>query len=174
VALNPRSQQATPDQIPVLLSCIYDSAKLRRSSARKEGVRLFAFMAIVFERHFVPYLHRVVQNIIKRFKDPETSVLEACAETLGSIASLCGALIGGGGADTALYVDQTFVTPLLAIIDQKEKNLVQGASMALAKVGACERPTSDTLRLMHCIHINNALASHLLYFCIHLRGSLRH
>ena len=96
---------------------------------------MFAFMAVVFERHFVPHMHKVVQCIIKRFKDPEASVQEACAETLGSIAAVTGPLVGGDNeAAIASYVEQAFVAPLMAVIEQKEKNLVHGASMALAKV----------------------------------------
>ena len=59
----------------------------------QEAVRLFGYVAAVHSERFLPHVSKVVGNILRRFKDPESSVLEACAETLGVIAQQTASLV---------------------------------------------------------------------------------
>lgn len=77
-------------------------------------MRLFGAVAAVFRERFLPYVPRVVQNVIRRFNDPEGSVLEACAEALGAVAAHAAAAlkVGGGfslgGAKSSLSDARSF------------------------------------------------------------------
>ncbi|KAM1724375.1 hypothetical protein PS2_022215 [Malus domestica] len=63
----------TPDGFAPFLSCILDMDSEQKSAVRKECIRLIGIL--------------MVASIVKRLRDPDSVVRDACVETVGVLAS---------------------------------------------------------------------------------------
>lgn len=94
----------------------------------------------------------MVANIVKRLKDPDSNIRDACVESMGVLASQ----IGGAGPGAATTV---FVKPLLEALGEQNKTLQIGAAMCLARVVECVKdPHPPTLQRL-CPRMVKMLAS---------------
>ena len=76
-----------PEHIPVVLQCLCDeSAAAPKPTARREVLRLFETVADAQKEHALPHLPRLVAATVRRMKDPDSIVGDACVETLGALA----------------------------------------------------------------------------------------
>jgi hypothetical protein len=77
-----------PDSVSVCLSCLYDSEMQQKSVVKKECVRLFGSLAS--SRHadlLVPHLVKIIASVMRRLRDPDTSVRDACVDSISVLSS---------------------------------------------------------------------------------------
>eukprot|EP00854_Cymbomonas_tetramitiformis_P002391 gene2392-3122_t len=109
------------EHLPTLLTCVIE--------ATKESIRLFGVVAYELQTELMPHIPKVVATVIKRFKDSESSVQEACAEALGCIADMA-----VPQNSTTAAINQLLVMPLMNVLAEKNKLLQGTAALCLSKV----------------------------------------
>ncbi|MCO5594392.1 hypothetical protein L7F22_048422 [Adiantum nelumboides] len=77
----------SPEGLSICLSCLYDTDTQQKSTVKKECVRLFATLAARHGPLLIPHLPKIVSSIVRRLKDPDTGVRDACVDAMGSLAS---------------------------------------------------------------------------------------
>ncbi|KAI5079644.1 hypothetical protein GOP47_0005710 [Adiantum capillus-veneris] len=134
----------SPDCVPVCLSCLYDSEMQQKSVVKKECVRLFGSLASRHGDLIIPHLSKVIGSILRRLRDPDSSVWDACVDAMGILSSHTIPLSSssptqGNGAksssmsSSALTLD-AFSKPLLDALSEQNKSVQTGAAMCLARV----------------------------------------
>ncbi|KAG0582542.1 hypothetical protein KC19_3G067800 [Ceratodon purpureus] len=146
------AQNLTPEGIALFLACLYDTDAQQKSVVRRECIRLSGTLASLHGDLLACHLPKMVGNIMRRLKDPDSNIRDACVETIGILASQ----IGGADACSAINV---FLKPLLEALAEQHRNLQTGASMCLARVIECIKdPHPPTLQRL-CPRIVKMLAS---------------
>lgn len=134
------AQNLSPEGISLFLTCLYDTDPQLKSVVRRESIRLIGTLATLHGDALACHLPKMVGNIVKRLKDPDSNIRDACVETMGILASQ----IGGADAGSAAAV---FVKPLLEALAEQHKTLQTGAAMTLARVIECIKdPHPPTLQ----------------------------
>lgn len=128
-----------PEHLPVVVQCLCDeSAAAPKPAARREVLRMFETVADAQREHALPHLPRLVAATIRRMKDPDPIVGDACVETLGALAeaaarlppSINRAVLSGPDA-----VGPHFVRPVIdAMHETNSRNAQDVACRALARV----------------------------------------
>ncbi|EOY31702.1 ARM repeat superfamily protein, putative isoform 1 [Theobroma cacao] len=119
----------TPDKISPFLSCILDTDSEHKSAVRKESIKLMATLARFHQGLIGPYLSKMVASIVKRLKDPDSVVRDACQETFGVLASkLSNQELDNNGVFVAL------VKPLFEALGEQNKQVQSGAALCLVRV----------------------------------------
>lgn len=77
----------SPEGLSMCLSCLYDTDTQQKSVVKKECVKMFATLAALHGPSLVPHLHKIVASIVRRLKDPDTGVRDACVDAMGSLSS---------------------------------------------------------------------------------------
>ncbi|KAG9456718.1 hypothetical protein H6P81_001226 [Aristolochia fimbriata] len=85
--LETMAQTLNPDSFSPFLSCIYDTDASHKSPVRKQCVRLFSTMAVAHENALSPFVPKMLQNILRRLRDPDSAVRSACVDTITTLAS---------------------------------------------------------------------------------------
>ncbi|KAA8522666.1 hypothetical protein F0562_009172 [Nyssa sinensis] len=111
------------------LSCILDTDLEQKTAVRKECIRLMGILATFHEGIVVPHLGKMVASIVKRLKDPDSVVREACVETMGVLASKL-----SDGEDESQGVFVVFVKPLFEALGEQNKQVQSGSAWCLARV----------------------------------------
>ncbi|KAL6521297.1 TORTIFOLIA1-like protein 2 [Orobanche gracilis] len=115
----------TPDQIAPFLSCILDTDSEKKSAVRKECVRLMGTLATFHGGLVGPHLVKMVASIVKRLKDSDSVVRDACVETVGVLASR----LSSSRSDTdGLFV--VLVRPLFDALGEQNKHVHHRYSIA--------------------------------------------
>ncbi|KAK4775049.1 hypothetical protein SAY86_009984 [Trapa natans] len=122
------AERLSPEGIAAFLSCILDTDSERKSAVRKECIRLMGALARLHEGLIVPYIGKIVSSIVKRLKDPDSVVRDACVETMGILALKLGCHIGHGDGVVML------VRPLFEALGEQNKQVQSGAGLCLARV----------------------------------------
>lgn len=134
------AQTLSPEGIALFLACLYDTDAQQKSVVRRESIRLVGTVATIHGDALACHLPKMVANIVKRLKDPDSTIRDACVETIGIVASQ----IGGADAGSATTV---FVKPLLEALAEQHRVLQTGAAMCLARVIECIKdPHPPTLQ----------------------------
>lgn len=76
----------SPEGLSMCLSCLYDTDSQQKLVVKKECVKIFATLAALHGPYLVPHLHKIVASIVRRLKDPDAGVRDACIDAMGSIA----------------------------------------------------------------------------------------
>ncbi|KAL0727653.1 hypothetical protein Bca4012_023746 [Brassica carinata] len=122
-------EHLAPDKISCFLSCILDTDSEQKSAVRKECIRLMATLARFHQGLVAPYLAKMVSSVVKRLKDQDSVVRDACIDTMGVLAS-----------KMSCYEDQSYgvfvslVKPLFEAIGDQNKYVQSGAALCLARV----------------------------------------
>lgn len=122
-------ENLTPDKVSTFLSCILDTDSEQKSAVRKECIRLMGTLARIHKGLVGPHLAKMVTSIVKRLKDPDSVVRDACVETMGMLAS-----------KLSSYEDQNdgvfvvLVKPLFEALGEQSKQMQSGSALCLAKV----------------------------------------
>ncbi|XP_060670398.1 TORTIFOLIA1-like protein 2 isoform X2 [Ziziphus jujuba] len=119
----------SPDGIAPFLSCILDTDSEQKSAVRKECIRLMGSLVRYHEGLMGPHLGKMIASIVKRLKDPDSVVRDACVETVGALASR---LSNGGGEDDGVFVG--LVRPLFEALGEQNKQVQSGSALCLARV----------------------------------------
>ncbi|XWS73367.1 hypothetical protein CRYUN_Cryun02cG0122000 [Craigia yunnanensis] len=135
----------TPDKISSFLSCILDTDSEQKSAVRKESIRLMATLARFHQGLIGPYLSKIVVSIVKRLKDPDSVVRDACQETMGVLASK---LSNQEDENNGVFV--VLVKPLFEALGEQNKQVQSGAALCLARVidNTHDPPTSILQRML--------------------------
>ncbi|XP_010413110.1 PREDICTED: microtubule-associated protein TORTIFOLIA1-like [Camelina sativa] len=138
-------EHLAPDKISCFLSCILDTDSEQKSAVRKECIRLMATLARFHEALVGPYLAKMVSSIVKRLKDPDSVVRDACIETMGVLASKMSCY-----EDHNYGVFVSLVKPLFEAIGDQNKCVQSGAALCLARVidSSPEAPVAIIQRML--------------------------
>ncbi|WVZ65849.1 hypothetical protein U9M48_015148 [Paspalum notatum var. saurae] len=117
-----------PDMIGPFLSCVIDTDAEQKSAVRKECIKAIGTLARLHGNLLAPHMAKMVSSIVKRLKDTDSVVRDACVDTCGTLA-MCARTYGdGGGALLAL------VRPLFESLGEQNRYVQAGAAVCLAKV----------------------------------------
>ncbi|KAK0572113.1 hypothetical protein LWI29_026351 [Acer saccharum] len=119
----------TPDKIAPFISCILDTDSEQKSAVRKESIRLMGTLARFHQALIAPHLSKMVASIVKRLKDSDSVVRDACVETMGILASK---LSNHGDEAHAVFV--ALVRPLFEALGEQNKQAQSGTALCLARV----------------------------------------
>uniref|UniRef100_A0A6N2KLJ5 TOG domain-containing protein n=1 Tax=Salix viminalis TaxID=40686 RepID=A0A6N2KLJ5_SALVM len=94
------TQTISPEALPMLLNSHYDSLSETSSSkpsVKKESLHLLS-LACQFHRDLtLPHLAKIISCVVKRLKDSDSSVRDACRDAIGVLSGLYLKGNGGGG-----------------------------------------------------------------------------
>ncbi|XP_038878681.1 TORTIFOLIA1-like protein 3 [Benincasa hispida] len=110
------------NSLPIFLSCIYSTDASDKSLVRKQCVRLFAVLSEIHGNSLSPYLSKILSNITRRFRDPDSSVRSACVNSVAALAST-----------VTKPPFSTFLKPLTdSLFTEQDSNSQIGAALCLA------------------------------------------
>lgn len=142
------------DGVSMLLNCLYDAVNDPKPAVKKEGIRLLSALCAAHTDPASTHLTKIIAHIVKRLKDSDSHVRDACRDAIGSLAGLY--LKGGNAGDGFVSL---FVKPLFEVMSENNKTAQCGASMCLAKMVECASdpplPTFQKLCPRVCKYLNN-------------------
>ncbi|KAL3639948.1 hypothetical protein CASFOL_014916 [Castilleja foliolosa] len=121
------------DGISMLLNCLYDAVNDPKIAVKKEGVRLLAALCAAHTDAASTHLTKIIAHTVRRLKDSDSQIREACRDAVGSLAGLY--LKGSGGGDSSVV--SLFVKPLFEVMNENNKAAQGGAALCLAKMVEC-------------------------------------
>ncbi|XP_027368787.1 TORTIFOLIA1-like protein 3 [Abrus precatorius] len=124
------------NSVSVFLSCIHSTDASDKTPVRKQCVHLVAILSEAHGNALSPFLSKILANIVRRLRDPDSSVRAACADSV-SVLSAC----------VTKQPFSSFLKPLAeALFTEQDPNSQAGAAMCLASAidGA---PDPDPARL---------------------------
>lgn len=128
----------SPEGVSMCLSCLYDKDGEQKAIVRKECVKLFGTIANLHGNAVASHLTKIVSNIIKRIKDPDSNVRDACPETMGILSaqylSANSTVRNYGGKSGSGSAIALFTKPLLEAMNEQNKSIQTVAAACLAKV----------------------------------------
>lgn len=119
----------TPDGVAPFLSCILDTDFEKKSAVRKECIRLMGTLATFHEGLIGSHLGKITASIVKRLKDSDSVVRDACAETVGVLASK---LSSGRMETDSVFI--TLVRPLFEALGEQNKQMQTGSALCLSQL----------------------------------------
>ncbi|KAM1087382.1 hypothetical protein ACFX2B_012766 [Malus domestica] len=119
----------TPDGFAPFLSCILDTDSEQKSAVRKECIRLMGTLVRYHEGLVGMHLGKMVASIVKRLRDPDSVVRDACVETVGVLASK---LSNDTGEGDGIFV--VLVRPLFEAMGEQNRQVQSGSALCLARV----------------------------------------
>ena len=136
-----------PEGIAPFLSCIMDTDSEQKSAVRKECVRAMGTLARFHGTLLVPHIGKMVAVIVKRLKDSDSVVRDACVETAGVLATSVRSSGGGEGGEAAFVV---IVKPFFEALGEQNRYVQTGSALCLARVidEAPDPPTSVLLQML--------------------------
>lgn len=161
------AEALSPEGISLCLSCLYETNLQQKSAVRKECVKLFGTLALLHDSLLAPHLPKIVNNIVKRLRDPDSSIRDACVDTMGTLAAnvfpmaYSSTTVGGGeNAASAIFAGPlgVFAKPLFDALSEQDRGVQAGAAMSLARVidnfkdpapGALQRFCPRIIKLMN-------------------------
>lgn len=146
------AQSLTPEGLSLFLACLYDTDAQQKSVVRRECIRLLGTLATLHGDALACHLPKMVGNIVRRLKDTDSSIRDACVETIGVLASQT------GGAEAGASIN-VFVKPLFEALGEQNRNLQVGASLCLARVIDCTKDPHPPALQRLCPRIVKLLAS---------------
>ncbi|CAA2989981.1 microtubule-associated TORTIFOLIA1 [Olea europaea subsp. europaea] len=120
-------QALSNDGVSMLLNCLYDTMNDSKPAVKKESIQLLAVLCTARTDSVATHLTKIIAHIVKRLKDSDSQVREACCDIVGSLSALY--LKGGGGSDG---VASLFVKPLFEMIDESNKAAQGKATVCMA------------------------------------------
>ncbi|KAK1317215.1 Microtubule-associated protein TORTIFOLIA1 [Acorus calamus] len=134
-----------PESLAPLLSCVLETDSEQKSSVRKECVRVMGTLARSHGEIMAPHLPKMVGSIVKRLKDSDSVVRDACVETVGVLASK---MSGGDEAGNGCFV--ILVKPLFEVLGEQNRQVQIGSALCLASIvdNATDPPIPVLLRML--------------------------
>ncbi|KAG9132171.1 hypothetical protein Leryth_022225 [Lithospermum erythrorhizon] len=130
------AESISNDGVLMLLNCLYEASNdPAKNVVKKECIRLIAFFCASHKDLACAHLTKIVGNIVKRLKDSDSGVRDACRDAIGSLSAL--SLKGeeeNGGMGSIVSV---FVKPLFEAMGEKNKVVQCGAALCMAKMIEC-------------------------------------
>lgn len=123
------------DGVTMLLNCLYDATNEPKPAVKKESLRLLALLCASHTDSAATHLTKIIAHIVKRLKDSDSAVRDACRDSIGSLSSLY--LKGETAADHNAGLNSVvslFVKPLFESMGENNKTVQGGAAMCMAKM----------------------------------------
>ncbi|XP_027340909.1 TORTIFOLIA1-like protein 1 isoform X4 [Abrus precatorius] len=134
----------SPDAIPMILNCLYDAATDPKPAVKKESLRLLTVVCAAHPDAAAAHLTRIIAHVVRRLKDADSSVRDACRDAVGALAARylkAGEGAGGGGDNGGGggvgSVVGLFVKPLFEAMGEQNKGVQAGAAVCMAKMVEC-------------------------------------
>ncbi|CAI0379989.1 unnamed protein product [Linum tenue] len=134
----------SPEVLPMLLNSLYDTLSEQstaKPSVKKESLNLLALVCQSHRELTLPHLAKVITHIVKRLKDSDSGVRDACRDAIGVLSGLYlkggGEGDGGEGNNGGGHVVGLFVRPLFEAMGEHNKVVQAGASSCMAKMIEC-------------------------------------
>ncbi|KAK7411507.1 hypothetical protein VNO78_02941 [Psophocarpus tetragonolobus] len=125
-----------PHSVPVFLSCIHSTDASDKTPVRKQCVHLVATLSHAHGDALSPFLSKILANLVRRLRDPDSSVRAACADSVSALS-----------ARVTKQPFSSFLKPLAeALFTEQDPNSQAGAAMCLASAIA-GAPDPDPARL---------------------------
>ncbi|EEF39420.1 conserved hypothetical protein [Ricinus communis] len=140
------TQSISPEALPMLLNSLYDSlsdSSNSKPSVKKESLHLLSLTCQSHRDLTLPHLTKIISHIVKRLKDSDSSVKDACGDAIGVLSTLYlksgngngGGGEGGGGDNNAVgSMVGLFVRPLFEAMGEQNKGVQSGAAVCMAKM----------------------------------------
>ncbi|XP_015898867.2 TORTIFOLIA1-like protein 1 isoform X2 [Ziziphus jujuba] len=130
-------QTLSPEGIPMLLNCLYEASTDPKPAVKKESIRLLATVCASHGDSTSTHLTKIIAHIVKRLKDADSGVKDACRDAIGALSAQY--LKGENGGDNGSLgsVVTLFVKPLFEAMGEQNKGVQSGAAMCMAKMVEC-------------------------------------
>ncbi|KAI7744089.1 hypothetical protein M8C21_029011, partial [Ambrosia artemisiifolia] len=129
IALNKVSDRDTYDiGVEELGRIIENTDSEQKIAVRKECIRLIGTLTTFHHDLIVPHLSKMVGSIVKRLKDSDSVVRNACVETMGILASKFSTSNESEGSFVIL------VRPLFEALGEQNKHVQFGSALCLSRV----------------------------------------
>ncbi|CAN6452244.1 unnamed protein product [Victoria cruziana] len=126
------SQTLAPDSIPMFLNCLYDAAESQQKPiVRKQSIKLLAGLSLFHLEPLSSYLPKIITHIVKRLKDPDSSVREACQSAVSVLAEQ---YLKDGERNNGGLVVGLMVKPFLEALGEQNKTVQAGSAMCLGRL----------------------------------------
>lgn len=122
-------QTISPESLPMLLNCLYDSLNDPKPAVKKEAVRLLGMVCECHSELTWSHVTKVIGNVVKRLKDGDSGVKEACRDCVGLLSKLY-----LKGKEESTGVVGLFVKPLFEAMMEQNKGVQSGAAMCMGKM----------------------------------------
>ncbi|XP_009115457.1 TORTIFOLIA1-like protein 4 isoform X2 [Brassica rapa] len=131
------ARSLTHDSFSSFLSCIHNTDSSCKSPVRKQCVAVLSLMSRHHGDSLSPHLAKMVSTVIRRLRDPDSSVRSACAAATADIS-----------AHVTAQPFTSVAKPLIeTLIQEGDSNAQIGAALCLAAaVEAAADPESEQLR----------------------------
>ncbi|XP_031503787.1 TORTIFOLIA1-like protein 2 [Nymphaea colorata] len=145
------AESLTVDGIGPFISIIVDTDSEQKSAVRKECIRIMSLLARIHGEQLGPYIGKMVNSIVRRLKDSDSIVRDACVETVGVLASVMmqSQSVGNCPKESgATFV--VFVRPLFEALGEQNKQIQSGSALCLAAVinNSTDPPVAILQRLL--------------------------
>ncbi|KAB2049102.1 hypothetical protein ES319_A13G154500v1 [Gossypium barbadense] len=124
-------QTLSPESFPMLLNCLFDSSNDPKQAVKKESLRLLSVLCNCHGELAASHLTKIVAHIVKRLKDADSGVKDACRDSIGALS---GQYLKGESGGNMVGL---FVKPLFEAMGEQNKGVQSGASMCMAKMVEC-------------------------------------
>uniref|UniRef100_A0A1J3IS96 Microtubule-associated protein TORTIFOLIA1 n=1 Tax=Noccaea caerulescens TaxID=107243 RepID=A0A1J3IS96_NOCCA len=128
-------QSLSPETLPMFLNCLYDSCSDPKPAVKKECLHLLSNVCSLHSDSTAAHLTRIIAQIIKRLKDSDSGVRDACRDTIGALSGIY--LKGreeGNNTGAASSAVGLFVKPLFEAMGEQNKVVQSGAAMCMARM----------------------------------------
>ncbi|XP_010545212.1 PREDICTED: microtubule-associated protein TORTIFOLIA1 isoform X1 [Tarenaya hassleriana] len=128
-------QSLSPETLPMLLNCLYDSCSDPKPAVKKESLRLLSYVCSLHTDSTAAHLTKIIGQIVKRLKDSDSGVRDACRDAIGALSGIY--LKGkeeGNNVGTASSVVGLFVKPLFEAMGEQNKAVQSAAALCMAKM----------------------------------------
>ncbi|KAH1063304.1 hypothetical protein J1N35_028291 [Gossypium stocksii] len=124
-------QSLAPESLPILLNCLFDSSNDPKPAVKKESLRLLSMLCNCHGELAAPQLTKIIAHIVKRLKDADSGVKDACRDSIGALS---GQYLKGENGGTMV---ELFVKPLFEAMSEQNKGVQSGAATCMAKMVEC-------------------------------------
>ncbi|GLT37799.1 hypothetical protein SLA2020_334900 [Shorea laevis] len=146
-------QSLSPDSLPMLLNCLFDSSNDPKPAVKKESLRLLTMLCHCHGELAASHLTKIIAHIVRRLKDADSGVKDACRDAIGALS---GQYLKGESGGTVVGL---FVKPLFEAMGEQNKSVQSGAALCMARMVECaaEPPQASFQKLCPriCKLLNN-------------------
>ncbi|XP_009596085.1 microtubule-associated protein TORTIFOLIA1-like [Nicotiana tomentosiformis] len=128
-------QTLSNDGVSMLLNCLYDATNDPKPAVKKESLRLLPTVCASHNDSAATHLTKIIACIVKKLKDSDSGVREACRDAIGSLSSM---YLKGESDQSGVAL---FVKPLFEAMNENSKSVQSGAAMCMAKMVECASET---------------------------------
>ncbi|EOA39676.1 hypothetical protein CARUB_v10008317mg [Capsella rubella] len=125
----------SPEILPVLLHCLFDSFSDPKAPVKRESIRLLSFLCLSYSDLSSSQLAKIISHIVKRLKDADNGVRDACRDAIGSLsAQFLKEKEDGDGNFVGSSLVGLFAKPLFEAMAEQNKSLQSGAAICMGKM----------------------------------------